>query len=76
MTDVAGARYWLAGGAQDVGVILHYVPVNKFSRESPDKIFCDDHLKTTVAAATILNIAVHSSFNNLPVQNICDNHKG
>ena len=52
VTDVAGARYWLAGGAQDVGVIFHYVPVNKFSRESPAKLFCDNHLKTTVAAAT------------------------
>ena len=49
---VAGARYWLAGGAQDVGVIFHYVPVNKLSGESPAKLFCDNHLKTTVAAAT------------------------
>ena len=74
---VAGARYWLAGCVQIVGETFHYVPVNRFSRESPDKLFCDNLLKTTVAAATepfcantVLNIAVHSSLTNQPVQNM------
>ena len=73
---VAGARYWLAGYVQNVGETLHYVPVSRFSRESPDKLFCDNCLKTTVVAATeplcantVLNIAVHSSLTNQPVQN-------
>ena len=76
VTDVAGARYWLAGCVQNVGETLHYVPVSRFSRESPDKLFCDNRLKTTVVAATeplcantVLNIAVHSSLTNQHVQN-------
>merc|ERR1712142_199704 len=74
---VAGARYWLAGCVQIVGETFHYVPVNRFSRETPDKLFCDNLLKNTVpttsepfCANTVLNIAVHSSLTNLPVQNV------
>ena len=74
---VAGARYWLAGCVQIVGETFHYVPVNRFSRESPDKLFCDNLLKNRVAEAaepfcanTVLNIAVHSSLTNQPVQNM------
>ena len=74
---VAGARYWLAGCVQIVGETFNYVPVNRFSRETPDKLSCDNLLKTTVATTSEpfcanidLNVAVHSSMTNEPIQNV------
>jgi len=40
---VAGARYWLAGCLEVAGESFYYIPVNKFSRESPllnEKFYC------------------------------------
>jgi len=40
---VAGSRYWLAGCIEILGNSLNYIPVDKFSRESPllnEKYFC------------------------------------
>eukprot|EP00091_Calanus_sinicus_P005021 TRINITY_DN15385_c1_g1_i1.p1 TRINITY_DN15385_c1_g1~~TRINITY_DN15385_c1_g1_i1.p1 ORF type:complete len:162 (-),score=44.86 TRINITY_DN15385_c1_g1_i1:7-492(-) len=77
---VAGARYWLAGCLQIVGETFSYVPVNRFSRESPsvtDKLFCDNLLKNTVATTSEpfcnnvdLSVAVHSSTTNEPIKNV------
>merc|ERR1712106_10212 len=74
---VAGARYWLPGCVQIAGETFNYVPVNRFSRETPDKLFCDNLLKNTVVptsepfcANIELNVAVHSSMTNDPLQNV------
>jgi len=76
---VAGARYWLAGCIQIVGETFNYIPVNRFSRESPsvsDKLFCDNLVKNTLASTPEpfcdninFDIDVHSSMTNNPIEN-------
>merc|ERR1712106_732191 len=78
---VAGARYWLAGCLQIVGETFNYVPVNSFSRESPnvaDKLFCDNLFKNAVDTTPVehfcenidLHVDIHDSMTNGPVQNV------
>jgi len=76
---VAGARYWLAGCLQVVGTTFDYIPVDKFSRESPyvtDKLYCYNLFKSTVATTpppfcenARLSIAIRDSVTNNPIVN-------
>ena len=80
---VAGAKFWLAGCIGIIGDTFTYVPVNKFSRDSPsivDKLLCDSLLRNTVATTTesscenvILDITIHNSLTNNPVGNMSIN---
>merc|ERR1711970_330103 len=76
----AGSRYWLAGCLELTSNSFNYIPVNKFSRESPmtnEKYYCHNLFKNggVVEPAepfcpnTDLKVTIHNSLTNDNVDN-------